>query len=337
MSRGLRAGGTRVLAVLGALAIVLAVDRGHGAAFAQNGSSRPVRLIVPFDPGAAVDVVARILARGLAAQWDRPVIVENRAGGSTLLAAQLVARSDPDGDTLLFGLDDTFTIVPHLTKALPFDPNKKRVPVNLVGKLLMIMVANKDLPADTLPALIDLARASPGALNYGSSGPGSATHLGFEMLKASARIDIQHVPFRGLAPALTATASGVVQMTMIGYGTARGMIEEGTRIKPLVVASPERVAALPNLPTIGELGYPEVDSTSWLAVAAPAKASAATIARINDAIARELGGPTETRKQIEARDVVVTNIGPTPFAAEIARRYRVNEEAVRISGAQRDQ
>jgi tripartite-type tricarboxylate transporter receptor subunit TctC len=140
-----------------------------------------------------------------------------------------------------------------------------------------------------------------------------------------------------LLPALTATASGVVQMTMIGYGTARGMIEEGTRIKPIVVASPERVAALPNLPTIGEVGYPQVDATSWLALAAPAKASPETIARINEAVARELGSPTETRREIESRDVVVTNIGPAPFAAEIARRYRVNEEAVRISGAQRDQ
>src|SRR5262249_40311806 len=156
---------------------------------------------VPFDPGAAVDVVARMVARGLAAQMNRTVIVENRPGGSTLLAAQLVARSDPDGDTLLFCLDDTFTIVPHLTKNPPFDPNKELVPVNLVGKLLMILVANKELPADTLPALIDLARAKPGALNYGSSGPGSATHLGFEVLKHSAKIDIQHVPFRGLAPA----------------------------------------------------------------------------------------------------------------------------------------
>jgi tripartite-type tricarboxylate transporter receptor subunit TctC len=264
------------------------------------------------------------------------VIVENRPGGATLVGGQIVANSEPDGDTLLLCLDDFFTTLPHLTKTLSFDPNKELAPVNLVGKILMILVANRAVPADTLPQLIDLARAKPGTLSYGSSGPGSATHLGMETLKHLANIDILHVPFRGLGPALAATASGVVQMTMIGYGTARGMLEDGTQIKPIVVTSPQRVAALPNLPTIGELGYPQVDSTSWLALSAPAKVSPETINRINDAISRELSDSSDTRKQLEARDILVTNIGPKPFAEEIARRYRVNGEAVRIAGAQQD-
>ena len=156
-----------------------------------------------------------------------------------------------------------------------------------------------------------------------------------EMLKHSAKVDILHVPFRGLAPALTATASGHVQMTMIGYGTARGMFEEGKLIKPIVIASPERVAALPNVPTTAELGYPEVDATSWLAIAAPATVSAETLSRVADAVSRAVGS-SDVRKQIEARDIVVTNIGPKPFAEEIARRSRINAEAVRISGAQHD-
>jgi tripartite-type tricarboxylate transporter receptor subunit TctC len=324
-----------LLAALCAAALVAMLDAGRSPALAQVHSSRPTRLVVPFDPGAAVDVVARIVAGGLSAQWGRPVIVENRPGGSTLVAAQLVARSEPDGDTLLFCLDDTFTIVPHLTKNLSFDPTKGLVPVNLVGKILMVLVANRAVPADSLPALVALARAYPTGLNYGSSGPGSATHLAMEMLKSLAKIDIQHVPYRGLAPALTATASGQVQMTMIGYGTARGMLEEGSLIKPIAIASPERVAALPNIPTTAELGYPEVDATSWLAIAAPANVSAETLNRVNDAVSGALNSP-DTRKQIEARDIVVTNIGPKPFAEEIARRSRLNAEAVRISGAQRD-
>jgi tripartite-type tricarboxylate transporter receptor subunit TctC len=156
-----------------------------------------------------------------------------------------------------------------------------------------------------------------------------------EMLKAAAKINILHVPFRGLGPALTATASNVVQMTMIGYGTARGMIEEGKLIKPIVVASPERVAALPDIPTAAENGYPQIDATSWLAIAAPAKVSIETVDRLNAAISLTLDSP-ETKKQIEARDIIVTNMGPKPFAAEIARRYRVNGDAVRISGAKSD-
>jgi tripartite-type tricarboxylate transporter receptor subunit TctC len=326
----------RLLAILW-LAILAATVAGYrNSALAEVVSSRPVRLIVPFDPGAAVDVAARILARGLSTQWKRPVIVENRPGGSMVVGARYVANSEPDGDTLLLCLDDLFTTLPHLTKTVSFDANKELVPVNLVGKILIILVANKSLPAHTLPQLIDLARAKPGTLSYGSSGPGSATHLQMEMLKHLANIDILHVPFRGLGPALNATMSGVVQMTMIGYGTARGMIEDGTQIMPIVVTSPQRVPELPNIPTIGELGYPQIDSTSWLALAAPAKVSPETLNRINDDVSRELSGSSETRKQLEARNIIVTNIGPKPFAEEIARRYRINGEAVRIAGAQQD-
>jgi tripartite-type tricarboxylate transporter receptor subunit TctC len=295
-----------------------------------------VRIIVPFEPGAAVDIVGRILAHGLSAQWKRPVIVENRPGASMIVGAQLVANSEPDGDTLLLCLDDLFTTVPHLSKNPPFDANKELVPIDQVAKILMILLANRAVPADTLPQLIEVARAKPGALSYGSSGPGSATNLAMEMLKHQANIDILHVPFRGLGPALTATASGTVQMTMIGYGTARGMLEDGKQIKPIVVASPQRIAALPDLPTIGELGYPQVDATSSLTLAAPAKISVATIDRLNEALSRELSDSSAIRKQIEARDIAVTNIAGKPLAEEIARRFRLNGEAVHIAGVQGD-
>ncbi|HEY2527689.1 MAG TPA: tripartite tricarboxylate transporter substrate binding protein [Xanthobacteraceae bacterium] len=314
----------------------LAVVRDRDCVLAQSGSSRPVRIIVPFDPGAAVDIVARILARGLSAQWDRPVIVENRPGASMIVGAQFVANSEPDGDTLLLCLDDLFTTLPHLSKNPAFDANKELVPVDQVAKILMILVANRAVPANTLPQLIELARAKPGMLSYGSSGPGSATNLGMEMLKHLAHVDILHVPFRGLAPALTATASGTVQMTMIGYGTAHGMLEDGRQLKPIVVTSPQRVAELPDLPTIGELGYPQVDSTSSLTLVAPAKISAETIGRLTEALSRELSASSETRKQIEARDIVVTNITGRPLAEEIARRFRLNGEAVRVAGVQVD-
>jgi tripartite-type tricarboxylate transporter receptor subunit TctC len=325
----------RSLIALAVAMLAVAFDAGGHLACAQVPASRPIRIIVPFDPGGAVDVVARVVGRGLATQLDRTVIVENHPGGSTLLAAQQVARSEPDGDTLFFSLDDTFTIVPHLTRKLSFDPNKELVPLNLVGKILMILVANKALPASSLPEIIELAKAKPTELSYASSGPGSATHLSMEMLKHLAQINILHVPFRGLAPALTATASGHVQMTMIGYGTARGMFEEGKLIKPIVITSPERVAALPSVPTTGELGFPEIDATSWLAIAAPATVSAETLARLSDAVTRALDSE-EIRRQIEARDILVTNIGPRPFAEAIVRRSRMNAEAVRISGAQHD-
>ena len=318
------------------LAVIAATISGRNSTRAEVASSRPVRIIVPFEPGAAVDIVARILAQGLLTRWSRPVIVENRPGGSMVVGAQFVANSEPDGDTLLVCLDDLFTTLPQLTKAPSFDANKELVPVTQIAKILMILVANRAVAADTLPQLLELARAKPGTLSYGSSGLGSATNLGMEMLKHLANVDILHVPFRGLGPALAATASGTVQMTMIGYGTARGMLEDGTQIKPIVVASPQRVAALPNLPTIGELGYPQVDATSSLALAAPIKISSENFKRINDAVSAELSGSSETRRQIEARDIVVTNVAAQALTDEIARRYRLNGEAVRIAGAQQD-
>jgi tripartite-type tricarboxylate transporter receptor subunit TctC len=318
---------------------VAALAATHGgdriSAFAQ-GASTPVRIVVPFEPGAAVDIVARILARGLQTQWDRPVIVENRPGGSMILGAQVVANSEPDGNTLLLCLDELFTTLPQLSKNPPFDANKSLVPVDQVAKILMILLANRALPADTLPQLLALARAKPGTLSYGSSGPGSAANLAMETLKHQAKVDILHVPFHGLGPALTATASGTVQMTTIGYGTARGMLLDGKQIKPIAVMSPQRVSALPDLPTVSELGYPQVDATSSLTLAVPAKTSAETISRLNEALSRELSDARETRKEIEARDIVVTNISGKQLADEIARRFQVNGEALRIAGVQAD-
>jgi tripartite-type tricarboxylate transporter receptor subunit TctC len=311
------------------------LDAWQTCAFAQVFQSRQVRIIVPFAPGAAVDVVARIIANGLAAQWGNPVIVENRAGGSTVTAAEVVARSDPDGQTLLFTVDDTFTVVPHLSRHLSFDPMKDLLPINLVAKILMVMVVNPAVPADSLPALIAYGRTNPRGLNYSSSGLGSMIHLAMEMLKSSAKVDILHVPYRGIAPALTAVAAGETQITISGYGTARGLIE-ARRVRPLVIASPERVAALPNVPTTGEFGYDSVDATSWLGLAAPAKTPSETINRINESVSRVLHDPEIRTQLIDARDLVVTDIGPTGFAGQIARKFKSMAEAVRVSGAKGD-
>jgi tripartite-type tricarboxylate transporter receptor subunit TctC len=321
----------RVLTALGTTALAATFGAGRGVAFAQDSSSRLARIIVPFAPGAAVDVVARMLASGLSAQWGKTVIVENRPGGRTLIAAEAVARSEQDGDTLLFCLDDTFTIVPHLSKNASFDPMKELVPVNLVGTIPMAFVVNPSVPADSIPALITYARNNPTALSYGSSGSGSLPHLAMEMLKSQANINIVHVPYRGLAPAMTAVVAGEVQTAILGFGSSRSMIESG-RLRAIAIASPARVASSPNIPTTGELGYGKVDATSRLTLAGPARMSAETIGRVNDAVSNVLNSP-EMRKQIEARDIVVTNMGPKPFA-EIERISRLNAEAVRISGAQ---
>lgn len=321
----------RVLEILGASAVAATLP--GASSRGQESSSKSVRIIVPFAPGAAVDVVARILAVPLSTQWSKSVIVENRPGGLTLIAAELVARSEPDGDTLLFCLDDTFTIVPYLAEPGSIDPMKELVPINLVGTIPMVFVVNPSLPVDTIPALIAYARNNPTALSYGSAGEGSLTHLAMEVFKAEAKIDIVHVPYRGLAPVQTAVMAGEVQMAILGYGSSRGMIEAG-RLRAIAIPSPARVASLPNVPTMAELGYPRVDATSRLTIAGPARMSEKTIDRVNGAVSHVLEAP-ETRKLIEARDIVVTDMGPKPFAEEIRRLSLSNGEAAKISGVKR--
>ena len=256
--------------------------------------------------------------------------MENRPGGRTLIAAEAVAHSEPDGDTLLLCLDDTFTIVPHLSKHAPLDPNKELVPINLVGTITMAMVVNPSLPVDSLPALVAYARANPSAVSYGSSGSGSLSHLAMEMLKAQAKIDMVHVPYRGLAPATTAVIAGEVQTAILGFGSSRSMIDSG-RLRPIAIASPERVSALPNVPTTGEVGYGRVDATSRLTLAGPARMSSEMVERVNATVSGVLNNP-DMRAQIAARDIVVTNMGPKPFAQEIEKLSRLNAEAVRDFG-----
>ncbi len=305
------------------------------SAQAQSYPTRPVRIVVPYAPGAAADYVARTIATGLSAQWSQPVLVDNRPGGNSIIGTQIVTHAEPDGHTLLFTSDDTFTTNPHLFRKLPYDPLKDLVPVNLSAKVAMIVIVNSSLPMDSLPALIALARARPGTLSYGSYGIGGSAHLVMEMFKSAAKIDILHVAYKGVAPATAAVVAGEVQIAVTGYGTARGQIEAG-RLRPIAVAAPERVPQLPKLPTMAEHGYGEIDGTVWWGVAAPAKTPADTVNRIHEAISRVLTNP-DTRQLIEGRSLMVVNIGPKPFAEQIAREYRSRADEVRRSGAKVDQ
>jgi tripartite-type tricarboxylate transporter receptor subunit TctC len=312
-------------ALLAPIALWLCAD----VSFAQ---SRQIRLVVPFAPGGGVDGAARIVAAGLAAHLGRTVIVENRPGASTLTAAEMVARSEPDGDTLLFTVDETFTVIPLLSKHLSIQPSKELVPINLVGKILMIVLTNPSVPVSTLPELINYARTNPKGVNYASTGPGSALHLSMEMLKHVANVQMLHVPYRGTAPALTAVAAGDVQVSQAGYATAGGLIDAG-KLKPIAIASPERVAALPNVPTTHELGYGKVDSTTWLGIAAPVRTPPETVDRINQAISAVLKNPEVRKQLVETRHFVISDVGPSEFARQMQERFQLNAEAVKIAGA----
>jgi tripartite-type tricarboxylate transporter receptor subunit TctC len=303
-------------------------------AFAQSFPTQNVQIVVPFTPGATVDATARLVGSKLAAQWKHNVVVDNRPGAASSIGARYVAQAAPNGHTLLFTISDTFTVTPRLPNYQSFRPDEDLVPVTLLAKLINAIVVNPAAPFDTLPAMIAYARANPGRLRYGSAGPGSNMHLAMEMLKSLAKIDIVHVPYKGISPAMTATMSGEVEMTFAGY-SAKGLIDAG-RLKPIVIAGPDRLAAFPTTPTTAELGYPRADSSTWLMLAAPAKTPKEIVEAISDAVRQVLAAPDLRSELTQGRGLVVQGLGPAESARELARLSREHAEAVRISGADRE-
>jgi tripartite-type tricarboxylate transporter receptor subunit TctC len=242
----------------------------------------------------------------------------------------MVARAEPDGHTLLFTTDDTFTLIPRQLASLSFDPMTDLVPVNLSVKSAILIVENPTNAVGSIAALIARARENPGRLIYASWGTGGGAHLAMETFKSLANVDILHVPYKGVAPMMTAVVAGEVQLALTGYGTAAGLFEAG-RIKPLAVASPERVAQLPDTPTMREVGYGDVDATVWWGLAAPAKTPSKIVNQIHAAVSRVLNS-AETRQAIEGRSLVITDLGPKPFAEQLNRESHTRAEALRRFG-----
>src|SRR5258708_32042675 len=215
------------------------------AAAAQN---KPVRIIVAYPPGGGIDVLGRQLEENLTLVWSQPVVVENRPGANTIVAAEAVARAAPDGGTVLLTTDATFSINPHLYAKLPYDAARDFIPVTMLVLLQQLLVANPSLPANTLADLIRLAKEKPGTINYASYGSGSQPHLSGEMLKYTAGIDLVHVPYKGISLAVPAVIAGEVQLTFAGIATSIGPLKAG-RIKALAIGGTGRSPLLPEVPT----------------------------------------------------------------------------------------
>jgi tripartite-type tricarboxylate transporter receptor subunit TctC len=303
-------------------------------AIAVDFPTRQVQIVVPYTPGAMVDIAARTFATKLSSYWGQPVIVDNRPGAGSTLGARLVAQAQPDGYTLLFSINETFTVVPHLATHRSFQPLSDLTPINLLATLTNAIVVNPSLPVTTLPELIAHAKANPGALRYGSPGHGSNVHLAMEMLKSLAKIDIQHVPYRGLAPATTAVIANEVHIGMAGY-SGRELVESG-RLRVIATAGPERLPAFGTVPTTAETGYSKVDSSTWLLIAAPAKTPKDILDKINSDLSRALNDPDMRRELIERRGLAIANIGRDTAMAHLERRSREDAEMVKVSGADRE-
>ena len=301
-------------------------------AAAQSWPAKPVRIVVAYPPGGGIDVMARQIGERLTQTWGQPVIVENKPGANTILATDAVAKSAPDGYTVLMTTDATFSINPHLYKKLPFDTQRDFIPVTMLVLLQQMLVAHPALPANTLDELIKLAKAKPGSINYASYGSGSQPHLSGEMLKNKAGIDLVHVPYKGISLAVPAVMAGEVQLTFAGIATSTAPLKAG-RIKALAIGGPQRSPLFPQVPTFAELGYPEVETHAWFGFFVPAGSPREAVMRIYQDTKKVLDDPAFRQKQLIERGYDVVGSGPDEFAAYIRKDSESRARAVKISGA----
>ena len=268
---------------------------------AQIGSDKPVRIVVPFAAGGPTDVIARVLAPKLSASLKRTVIVENRVGATGAIGASYVAKSAPDGDTLLLGTSSIMAASPNLSVNLPFDPVADFAPVSLVATIENILVVHPSVPVKTVGELIAYAKANPGKLTYASSGIGSTYHLGAELFRSQTGIEWTHVPYKGAAPAIQDVLAGHVNLMFDNTSSAIPNIKAG-RVRALGVASLKRYPSLPELPTIAEEGLPGYETTIWLALFVPARTPAATIQNLHRAVQEAVDSP-EYKERMTALDM----------------------------------
>ncbi len=301
-------------------------------ASAQPWPAKPVRIVVAYPPGGGIDVIARQLADKLSPAWGQPVVVENKPGANTILAADTVAKSAPDGYTVLMTSDATFSINPHLYAKLPYDAQKSFVPVTLLVLLQQLLVANPALPASTLGELIDYAKKNPGKVNYASYGAGSQPHLAGEMLKYKAGIDLVHVPYKGISLAVPAVIAGEVQLTFAGIASSMGPLKAG-RIKALAIGGARRSPLLPDVPTFAELGYPEVETHAWFGFFLPAGSPKTAVEELYQKTRAILEEPEFRQKQLIDKGYEVVGSSPQEFAAYMRKDFESRGRAVKISGA----
>lgn len=291
---------------LGALALPLLPRIAAAQGAAAWAPNRPLRMVVPFPPGGATDVVARVLSERMQEKLGQPVTVENRTGAGGNVGVENVVRSAPDGLTMLMGTTGTLTINPHLYANMGFNPANDLAGISMAFATDHVLVVNPSVAAQTAQEFIALLKARPGQLSFGSGGNGSSTHLVPELFKLVAQVDMQHVPYRGSAPALNDLVAGNVQVMLDQLPSALPMIQGG-RVRALAITGPRRSRLLPELPTMAELGLPQAEATSWGAVMAPAGTPAPAIARLNAVIREALAEPgVQQRLAAAGADAVVS-------------------------------
>jgi tripartite-type tricarboxylate transporter receptor subunit TctC len=298
-------------------------------AAAQNYPTKTIRVIVPYPAGGATDFFARLVFPKMGEALGQSVVVENRPGAGTAIGASEVARSAPDGYTLLLGDAGTYAFNPTLYKKLSYDPTKDFAPVSLTGRFALILAVNPATPAKSVQEFVAAAKSQPGRINYGAPGPGSPIHLAMEFFKQRAGLDMTPIPYKGGADAMNDLLGGRISAMFLDIASGLPQIKGG-KLRPLAVASAKRVAALPDLPTIGESGYPGFEAWAWQGFVAPAKTPRPIIMRLNAEFAKVMSDPTIKQRLSESGFEPQTST-PEEFSSymksEIAKWAKVIRES----------
>ena len=303
-------------------------------ACAQTYPTKPIRLVVPFPPGGATDILARDVAQKLTEAWGQSVIVDNRPGAGGNIGSELVAKSSPDGYTLEMGTVGTHAINASLYAKMPYDHVRDFTPVILVAGVPNVLVVNPALPANSVAELIAYAKANPGKLNFASSGNGTSIHLSGELFKVMAGVQITHIPYKGSTPALQDLLGGQVQMMFDNLPPSLPQIKAG-KLRALGVTTLTRAPALPDVPTLSESGLPGFEASSWFGILAPAGTPAPIVAKLNAEIAKWLATP-EAKEKLAKQGANAAGGTPDDFAKHIAAETAKWAKVVKDSGAKID-
>jgi tripartite-type tricarboxylate transporter receptor subunit TctC len=285
---------------------------------AMAWTDKPIRMIVPAPPGGTMDVVARIVAEQLSVEAGQPVVVENRAGAGGAIAVQAMISAPADGSTIMMTASNILTEIPHVMKTA-FDPLKDVKPVTAIARASMVMIGAPNVPAKDVKALVDWVKANPGKVSFASYSAGTSSHYAGMILNQKAGLDMQHVPFTGSPPALTQVMGNQIQVMFDGMATSRNMISEG-RVKVFGVASKKRSQHLPDVPTLAEQGYPDLDFSNWVGIIVATGVPTAVVEKINAAVDKAAASP-------KVRDRLVGagfDLGGDETAEQMAKSLRAD-------------
>ncbi len=316
------------------IAFLLLPGLSGSAAFAQAYPSKPIKLIVGFAPGGSTDIVARLVAQHLSPGLGQPVIVENRPGAAGTIGLEAAAKSTNDGYTLALGTTGTLAAAPNLYPSVGYDPVKSFAPISLVTNNAFLVVVHSAVPANSLQELIDLAKSKPGQLNFGSSGSGTPPHIAGELFKTAAGVDLLHVSYKSMGPAVSDLLAGRIQIVFDLPAALLPHIRTG-KIRALAVAAPSRLPQVPSVPTAAESGLAGYEVSAWFGLVAPAGTPNAVIRRLNEEVSKVLA-TKELRDAFFAQGIEPTSSSGEQFSALIVSETAKWARAIKASGAKLD-